>query len=153
VYLLEGECILTAHAYNILKLHRRTLMKLGMDEILGFLQTKLEKDFGFDDDHVIASLAKCMEELKKAKLLHFGQPPADELPKKPFGLYVEPPLSQKIGRRTNFTEEERRIKEDLIRRQDKELMESLKLESQRAAANQDRRNSNTGTFLRQNMTS
>jgi len=38
VYLLEGERILTAMAYNLLKLNRRTLMKLGMDDILQFLQ-------------------------------------------------------------------------------------------------------------------
>ncbi|CAG0914505.1 unnamed protein product [Notodromas monacha] len=143
VYLLEGECILTSQAYNILKLHRKTLMKQTMDDILHFLQSKLEHDFLFDDDHVIQSLQKCLDELRRAKLLHFGPPPLDEVPKRPFGLYVEPPLSQKIGRRSNFTDEERRIKEDLIRRQDKELMESLRIEGLRAA-NQARRASLTG---------
>ena len=38
VYLLVGERILTGMAYNLLKMHRRTLSRLGMDEILQFLQ-------------------------------------------------------------------------------------------------------------------
>lgn len=42
VYLLEGERVLTAMAYNLLKLHRRTLMRLGMDDILQFLQVSYQ---------------------------------------------------------------------------------------------------------------
>lgn len=38
IYLLDGERILTAMAYNILKLHGKHLLKLGMDDILHFLQ-------------------------------------------------------------------------------------------------------------------
>lgn len=40
VYLLEGERILTGMAYNLLKMHRRTLSRLGMDEILQYLQVR-----------------------------------------------------------------------------------------------------------------
>ena len=40
VYLLEGERILTGMAYNLLKMHRRTLSHLGMDEILQYLQVR-----------------------------------------------------------------------------------------------------------------
>jgi hypothetical protein len=40
VYLLEGERILTGMAYNLLKMHRRTLLHLGMDDILQFLQVR-----------------------------------------------------------------------------------------------------------------
>lgn len=35
---MEGERVLTAMAYTLLKMHRKTLLKLGMDDILQFLQ-------------------------------------------------------------------------------------------------------------------
>ena len=38
VYLLEGERVLTGMAYNLLKMHRRNLSRLGMDDILQYLQ-------------------------------------------------------------------------------------------------------------------
>jgi hypothetical protein len=38
VYLMEGDRVLTAMAYTLLKMHRKTLLKLGMDDILQFLQ-------------------------------------------------------------------------------------------------------------------
>lgn len=38
VFLLEGERVLTCMAFNILKLHRKRLQQLGMDDILQFLQ-------------------------------------------------------------------------------------------------------------------
>ena len=43
-------------AYNILRMHRRYLMKLGMDELIEHLQIHLEKDFGYEDDVVIEKL-------------------------------------------------------------------------------------------------
>lgn len=46
---------------------------------------RLEKNFGYEDDYVIESLEKAMEELKKAKLDHPGAPPDNELPQQPFG--------------------------------------------------------------------
>lgn len=39
VYLLDGERVITAMAYTILKLHKRSLLKLGdMDSIVNFIQ-------------------------------------------------------------------------------------------------------------------
>jgi USP6 N-terminal-like protein len=35
---MEGDRVLTAMAYTLLKMHRKTLLKLGMDDILQFLQ-------------------------------------------------------------------------------------------------------------------
>lgn len=101
IYMLEGEKLLTSMAFNLLKLHRRRLMRMGMEEIVGFLQVRLEKDFGYDDDTVIEALQACMEELQKAKLLlpPPGRSPSNELPQRPFGLVVEPTLEQRIGRR------------------------------------------------------
>lgn len=48
---------------------------------------KLPKNFGYGDDVTIESLQRCMEDLKKNKLDYAGQPPAEELPKKPFGVF------------------------------------------------------------------
>lgn len=64
--------------------------------ILFVLQTKLHTDFGYDDDFVIQTLEKCMEELRKAGL--DLPPPATEieLPKKPFGVFVEPTVEAKV---------------------------------------------------------
>ncbi|KAF4532149.1 hypothetical protein B566_EDAN015300 [Ephemera danica] len=45
VYLYEGEKVLTGMAYTLLKMHRRTLLKLGMDDILQFLQVGRRSDF------------------------------------------------------------------------------------------------------------
>lgn len=45
----------------------------------------MEKNFGYEDDYVIESLEKNMEELRKSKLLDLGPSPENELPKKPFG--------------------------------------------------------------------
>jgi hypothetical protein len=38
LYLLEGERVMLAMAYNILRMHRRFLAKLQMDEIIEHLQ-------------------------------------------------------------------------------------------------------------------
>lgn len=40
IFLLEGERLLVAFAYCILKLHRRQITRLDMDQILDYLQKK-----------------------------------------------------------------------------------------------------------------
>ncbi|XP_052865333.1 uncharacterized protein LOC128271745 [Anopheles cruzii] len=113
VYLLDGEKVVTAMAYNILRLHKNRILKLkDMDLILQYIQTKLYEDFGYDDDFVLKNLEQCMEELRKAGLEL--PPPASEieLPKKPFGVFVEPTTEAKIGRRKQeFTETEKDVTE------------------------------------------
>lgn len=116
IFLLEGERLLVAFAYCILKLHRRQITRLDMDQILDYLQKKLEKNFGYEDDYVIESLEKAMEELKKAKLDHPGAPPDNELPQQPFGMFIEPSVEKESGIRRGFTEEERLITEKLMKR-------------------------------------
>lgn len=66
-------------------------------EFLIVSQTKLHTDFGYDDDFVIQTLEKCMDELRKANL--DLPPPASEieLPKKQFGVFVEPTVEAKVG--------------------------------------------------------
>ncbi|XP_029471094.1 USP6 N-terminal-like protein isoform X2 [Rhinatrema bivittatum] len=85
IYVLEGDRILTAMSYTILKLHKKYLMKLAMEELIEFLQETLATNFFFEDDFVIDQLQNSMSELKRAKL---DLPPPgkeEEFPKKPLG--------------------------------------------------------------------
>lgn len=106
IFILEGEKILTGMAYNIIKLHRRKLMRMGPDEILQFFQSELEKNFGYDDDTVIDQLQICMEELRKAKMDFPPHPKANEEPTLPFGLEIEPSYEQIIKGRNPETVDE-----------------------------------------------
>ncbi|XP_057587083.1 USP6 N-terminal-like protein isoform X2 [Hippopotamus amphibius kiboko] len=95
IYIFEGERVLTAMSYTILKLHRKHLMKLSMEELVEFLQETLAKDFFFEDDFVIEQLQISMTELKRAKLDLPEPGKEDEFPKKPLGQL--PPESQTAG--------------------------------------------------------
>ncbi|NXK11747.1 US6NL protein, partial [Herpetotheres cachinnans] len=85
IYILEGERILTAMSYTILKLHRKHLMKLQMEKLVEFLQESLAKDFFYEDDFVIDQLHNSISELKRAKLDLPVAGKEDEFPKKPLG--------------------------------------------------------------------
>ncbi|XP_052410691.1 USP6 N-terminal-like protein isoform X1 [Carassius gibelio] len=92
IYILEGERVLTAMSYTILKLHKKTLLKLSMEELVKFLQVTLSKDFFFEDDFVIEQLQHSMSELRRSKLELPLPGKEDEFPKKPLGqLPPEPP--------------------------------------------------------------
>nr|XP_023657718.1 USP6 N-terminal-like protein isoform X1 [Paramormyrops kingsleyae] len=96
IYILEGERVLSTMSYTILKLHKKHLMKLSMEELVEFLQVTLAKDFFFDDDFVIDQLQNCMSELRRSKLELPAPGKEDEFPKKPMGqLPPEPPASVK----------------------------------------------------------
>ncbi|KAM6937562.1 uncharacterized protein FYW49_021308 [Xenentodon cancila] len=85
IYILEGEKILTAMAYAILKLHRKRLQKLQLEELREFFQEQLAASFRLPDDVVVEQLQAAMLELRSKKL---DQPPpakSDELPRKPLG--------------------------------------------------------------------
>ncbi|XP_053112521.1 USP6 N-terminal-like protein isoform X3 [Hemicordylus capensis] len=91
IYILEGERVLTAMSYTILKLHRKHLMKLEMEELVEFLQETLAKDFFFEDDFVIDQLHSSMAELKRAKLDLPAAGKDDEFPKMKLGkIPLEP---------------------------------------------------------------
>lgn len=113
IFLLEGDKVITAMAYTILRLHRNRLLKLrDMDAIVQYIQVQLHKDFGFDEDHVIKALEQSMEELRKAKLDIPPPPGENELPKRPFGVFKEPSFESQIGRRKSlFTEKEMEVTE------------------------------------------
>uniref|UniRef100_A0A2I3GRL8 Rab-GAP TBC domain-containing protein n=1 Tax=Nomascus leucogenys TaxID=61853 RepID=A0A2I3GRL8_NOMLE len=95
IYIFEGERVLTAMSYTILKLHKKHLMKLSMEELVEFLQETLAKDFFFEDGFVIEQLQISMAELKWAKLDLPEPGKEDEYPKKPLGQL--PPELQSWG--------------------------------------------------------
>jgi USP6 N-terminal-like protein len=114
---MEGERVATAMAYTVLKLHKNKLLKLkDMDSIVHYLQVKLVKDFGYDDDFVIKSYEQCAEELRKAKM-ELPPPPADnEFPQKEFGVFVEPTPEEIVGhRKIDFSEIEKEVTENVIK--------------------------------------
>ncbi|XP_062299619.1 USP6 N-terminal-like protein isoform X2 [Scomber scombrus] len=85
IYILEGERLLPSMSYTLLKLHKKHLLKLSMEELVEFLQVTLSKDFFFEDDIVVEQLQASMTELRKAKL-DLPAPGEDaEFPKKPLG--------------------------------------------------------------------
>ncbi|KAM3859271.1 USP6 N-terminal-like protein [Diretmus argenteus] len=85
IYILEGERVLTAMSYTVLKLHKKHLLKLSMEELVEFLQVSLSKDFFFEDDFVVEQLQNSMTELRRAKLELPAPGKEEELPKKPLG--------------------------------------------------------------------
>uniref|UniRef100_A0A3B5LU59 Rab-GAP TBC domain-containing protein n=1 Tax=Xiphophorus couchianus TaxID=32473 RepID=A0A3B5LU59_9TELE len=107
IYILEGERVLPAMSYTILKLHKKHLLKLSMEELVEFLQVTLAKDFFLEDDFVIEQLQASMTELRRAKLDF--PPPAneDEFPKKPLGQLppeVAEPQMNHVGNGQSHTE-------------------------------------------------
>ena len=63
-----GDTVLLAMAYNILKLHSKTLIKMDMDLLSEFFQKTLPSSFGFEDDFVIESLRESVEEVYSLQL-------------------------------------------------------------------------------------
>ncbi|CAH1119624.1 unnamed protein product [Phaedon cochleariae] len=108
IYLLDGERVITAMAYTILKLHKRQLLKLNdMDSIVNYIQVKLYKDFVYDEDSVIRHLEASMEELRRHKLDLPGPPSKEELPSRPFGHFEPPTFEQLVGiRKEKFSDKE-----------------------------------------------
>ena len=108
LYLLEGESIMIAMAYSILKLHYHTLLKMGMDEMMEFVQKTLPMDFGFDNDFVIeTALYESLLELKSSQLHTAGPPPKSEKPQHRFGLLKDiasEDSEMRVGERLPATE-------------------------------------------------
>ncbi|XP_047431219.1 USP6 N-terminal-like protein isoform X2 [Mugil cephalus] len=85
IYILEGERVLSAMSYTILKLHKKHLMRLSMEELVEFMQVTLSKDFFYEDDFVIEQLQAAMTELRRAKLELPAPGKDEEFPKKLLG--------------------------------------------------------------------
>ncbi|KAJ8340096.1 hypothetical protein SKAU_G00347290 [Synaphobranchus kaupii] len=86
IYILEGEKILTAMAYTILRLHKKALLKMSLEDLREFLQEKISHSLFLSDDVVVEQLQVSMSELRKTKLDLPPPAKSDELPKKPLGV-------------------------------------------------------------------
>ncbi|XP_060759004.1 USP6 N-terminal-like protein isoform X2 [Neoarius graeffei] len=95
IYILEGEKVLPAMSYTILKLHKKTLMKHSMEDLVEFLQVALSKDFLFTDDYVIEQLHMSMSELRRHKLELPPPGKDEEFPTKPLGQL--PPEPERLA--------------------------------------------------------
>uniref|UniRef100_A0A8C7PMP8 USP6 N-terminal-like protein n=1 Tax=Oncorhynchus mykiss TaxID=8022 RepID=A0A8C7PMP8_ONCMY len=85
IYILEGERILTAMAYTTLKIHKKRLLKLPLEDLREFLQEHLSSSFFLPDDVVVEQLQASMAELRKMKLDLPPSAKSEELPKKHLG--------------------------------------------------------------------
>ncbi|KAL1247818.1 hypothetical protein QQF64_023194 [Cirrhinus molitorella] len=81
IYILEGEKVLTTMAYTLLKLNKKSLLKMSLEDLREFLQERIASSFSMSDDAVIEHLQSSMSELRRMKL--DLPPPAkgDEFPK------------------------------------------------------------------------
>ncbi|KAM5137857.1 uncharacterized protein ACMZJ9_016499 [Mantella aurantiaca] len=85
IYILEGERVLPAMAYTILKLHKKRLLKMSMEDLREFLQEKIARSLSYDDDIVVEQLQTSMAELRKMKLELPPPGKAEEFPQKTLG--------------------------------------------------------------------
>ncbi|KAG7268660.1 hypothetical protein CRUP_018371 [Coryphaenoides rupestris] len=86
IYMLEGEKLLTAFAYAALKIHRKRLLKLQLEDLREFIQEDLGETFYLPDDTVVEHLQTAMSELRSKKLDFPPPAKSEELPKKALGL-------------------------------------------------------------------
>lgn len=84
IFMLEGDKILTAMAYHIIKLFRKQILKMDLEGIAPLLQEEIPNRH-FVDDEILESLQESMIELKKSKLDIPPPPSSNELPTKPPG--------------------------------------------------------------------
>uniref|UniRef100_A0A8R1TKV8 Rab-GAP TBC domain-containing protein n=1 Tax=Onchocerca volvulus TaxID=6282 RepID=A0A8R1TKV8_ONCVO len=88
VFLLEGDVILIAMAYNIMRMHEKTIRKLQMENFMEYIQTVIAQDFGFSDDETMKSLQDCLKKLHNDRMLLPAPPKSGDVPEtpmKPFG--------------------------------------------------------------------
>uniref|UniRef100_A0A3Q4HBK3 Si:ch211-288d18.1 n=1 Tax=Neolamprologus brichardi TaxID=32507 RepID=A0A3Q4HBK3_NEOBR len=77
IFILEGERLLTAMSYTILKIHKKRLLKMSLEELREFLQERIAQTFFYSDDMIVEQLQASMAELRKMKL---DLPPPDFCP-------------------------------------------------------------------------
>lgn len=101
--MIEGERVVTAMAFTILRMHRKKLLKMrDMDEITDFLQCQLHRDFGYSDDFVIKVLEQSMTDLRRFKMDLPPPPQECELPKYECGRFIEPDYESKVSSFENY---------------------------------------------------
>jgi len=88
VFLYYGDSILITMSYNILKMHKKTILSLHMETFMEFIQQRLAENFGFSNDETMESLEECLKKLQSDRMALPPPPnPSDpaEVPTKPLG--------------------------------------------------------------------
>ncbi|ULU08315.1 hypothetical protein L3Y34_019462 [Caenorhabditis briggsae] len=96
VFLVEGDSILLAMAYNIMKMHEKSIRKHSMESFMEFIQNEIAQDFGYSDDEVMYSLRETLSKLKSDRQ-HVPPPPRpedlSEVPTKALGPILQKPMA------------------------------------------------------------
>ncbi|EFP10119.1 hypothetical protein CRE_24603 [Caenorhabditis remanei] len=96
VFLVEGDSILLAMAYNIMKMHEKSIRKHSMESFMEFIQNDIAQDFGYSDDEVMYSLRETLTKLKGDRQ-HVPPPPRpedlSEVPTKALGPILQKPMA------------------------------------------------------------
>uniref|UniRef100_A0A914BX47 Rab-GAP TBC domain-containing protein n=1 Tax=Acrobeloides nanus TaxID=290746 RepID=A0A914BX47_9BILA len=88
IFIFQGDSILLAMSYNIMKMHQKTIRKFQMENFMEFIQNGIAQDFGYPSDKVMESLEDCLRRLQSDKMDQPPPPPAgapSEVPTKPLG--------------------------------------------------------------------
>ncbi|CAK7322317.1 USP6 N-terminal-like protein [Vulpes lagopus] len=85
-YVLDGERVLTAMAYTILKVHRKRLLKLPLEGLREFLQDSLAQPWALEDEAVLRHLRASMTQLRRMRCDLPPQAGPEEFPTRPLGL-------------------------------------------------------------------
>ncbi|XP_038316359.1 USP6 N-terminal-like protein isoform X5 [Canis lupus baileyi] len=87
VYILDGERVLTAMAYTILKVHRKRLLKLPLEGLWEFVRDSLAQPWALEDEAVLRHLRASITQFRRMRC-DLPPPPAgpEEFPTRPLGL-------------------------------------------------------------------
>jgi len=108
IFMLEGDRLLTAMAYNIMKMHKKIFVKMGLEEVIQFLQEKMHS-YPYDDDEVIEMLQASMFELKRLGLDTPPPPSKEEFPSLPPGASLRRGVFQTASARARKNKEKDKI--------------------------------------------
>ncbi|PIK48259.1 putative USP6 N-terminal-like protein-like [Apostichopus japonicus] len=100
IFILDGDKVLIAMSYNLMKMHKKVLLKKDMELIVRYLQERLVEDFGYKDDYTIETLQETISELKRTKMIEPGPPKTNEVPVLPFGYERKYDLTETTGLRS-----------------------------------------------------
>ena len=133
-FLLVGDTVISAMAFNILKLNQKSILKMDMDQINELLQKTLPSDFGFEEDTVIESLKDCLSELKSSKLLWSDPIPESERPQLSFGAVslddYEIETMLESGERSAVNEDDRKFHRNTLQREQDNILNLRHIDSQ-----------------------
>lgn len=108
IFMLEGDRLLTAMAYNIMKMHRKIFVKMGLEEVVQFLQERMHS-YPYDDDEVVDMLQATMFELKRLGLDTPPAPSREEFPSLPPGASLKRGHFQTASARARKNKEKEKI--------------------------------------------